>query len=66
METSPLQELKNLAYENRIENLEKVVAAQTTALEGIVTALSRLTDEHLALKARLESTLETNNLWDGS
>lgn len=66
METSPLQELKNLAYENRIKDLEGVVTAQTTALERIVAALGRLTDEHLALKARFERTLETNNLWDGS
>lgn len=66
METSPPQELKNLAYESRIKSLETVVTSQTTALERIVTALGRLTDEHLALKARLERTLETNNLWDGS
>ncbi len=58
MEISPLQELKNLAYENRIKDLEKVVTAQTTALKGIVTALSRLTDGHLALKACFEDTLE--------
>ncbi len=66
METSPLQELKNLAYEKRIKDLETVVDRQVFVMERMAGALGRLTDEHLALKARLESTLETNNLRDGS
>ncbi len=66
METSPLQELTNLALEARIKSLETVVERQVLVMERLAGALGRLTDGHLALKARFEDTLETNNLWDGS